>query len=101
FRRQLNLFGTFEMALFEDFSAQIGMNLNKTTYDFRDVFNTGDNNRSAKRSFSPILSPNLKLRYQLQEGHLFASVARGFSNPSLEETLTPDGVVNPDISQEK
>lgn len=101
FRRQLNLFGTFEMALFEDFSAQIGMNLNKTTYDFRDVFNTGDNNRSAKRSFSPILSPSLKFRYQLQEGHLFASVARGFSNPSLEETLTPDGVVNPDISQEK
>lgn len=101
FRRQLNLFGIFEMALFEDFSAQIGMNLNKTTYDFRDVFNTGDNNRSARRSFSPILSPSLKFRYQLQEGHLFASVARGFSNPSLEETLTPDGVVNPDISQEK
>lgn len=101
FRRQFNLFGTFEMALGEDFSAQIGMNLNKTVYDFRDVFNTGDGNKSARRSFSPILSPSLQLRYQLQEGQLFASVARGFSNPSLEETLTPEGVVNPDISQEK
>ncbi|WP_318344588.1 TonB-dependent receptor family protein [Flagellimonas baculiformis] len=101
FRSQFNLFGTFELGLTEEFSAQVGMNLNKTTYDFRDLFNAGEGNRSASRSFTPILSPSLKLRYQLQQGQLFASVARGFSNPGLEETLTPEGVVNPDISQEK
>ncbi len=101
FRSQYNLFGTFELTLDENLSAQIGMNLNKTTYDFKDVFNAGEGNRSARRSFSPILLPSLKLRYRLQKGQLFASMAKGFSNPSLEETLTPNGVVNPDISQEK
>jgi iron complex outermembrane receptor protein len=101
FREQLNLFGTWEFALADKLSTQIGMNLNKTTYDFRDMFNSGMDNRSASRSFNPILSPSLKFSYQMQGGRLFASVAKGFSNPSLEETLTPEGVVNPDISQEK
>lgn len=41
------------------------------------------------------------MQYQLSSGRLYANISRGFSNPGLEETLTPDGVINPDIAQEK
>lgn len=101
FRRQLNLFGTFELPLDKNFTAQIGLNLNKTKYDFRDLFNSGDANTSANRDFDAILLPSLELQYKLEQGFLYANVSRGFSNPGLEETLTPEGVINPDIAQEK
>ena len=100
FRRQFNLFGTLTYPITPKFSAQLGLNLNKTHYDFRDLFNQGDANASAERDFDPILLPNLGINYQLKNGKVYANVSRGFSNPSLEETLTPDGIINPDIAQE-
>ncbi|WP_431125068.1 TonB-dependent receptor family protein [Flagellimonas flava] len=100
FRDQLNLFGTFTLPLSNALYAQAGLNLNSTNYDFRDLFNTGAANTSAERDFDAILLPSLGLKYQLKKGWLYANVSRGFSNPSLEETLTPDGVINPDIAQE-
>ena len=100
FRTQLNLFGTFTYPFTEDFSLQLGLALNQTNYDFRDLFNTGDENTSAERNFDPILLPSIGLQYLFEKGSLYANVSRGFSNPSLEETLTPDGVINPNIAQE-
>ncbi|MGX1928364.1 TonB-dependent receptor family protein [Flagellimonas sp. 2504JD4-2] len=100
FRRQLNLFGTFTHTFTKGFSAQVGLNLNKTNYNFQDLFNQGDANTSANRNFDAILLPSFGLQYLFVGGKLFANVSRGFSNPSLEETLTPDGVINPDIAQE-
>nr|WP_299487121.1 TonB-dependent receptor [uncultured Allomuricauda sp.] len=100
FRRQFNLFGTLTQTFTPRFSAQIGLNLNKTNYNFRDLFNQGDANTSANRNFDAILLPSFGLQYLFVGGKLFANVSRGFSNPSLEETLTPDGVINPDIAQE-
>ncbi|MEM9647728.1 MAG: TonB-dependent receptor, partial [Bacteroidota bacterium] len=100
FRSQLNLFGSYTLPLSNVLSAQLGLNLNNTQFDFRDLFNQGDTNTSANRNFDAILLPSFGLQYQLQNGQLYANVSRGFSNPSLEETLTPDGVINPDIAQE-
>ena len=102
FRRQFFAFGSLALALSENFRAQIGLSVNKTHYDYRDLFNTGTANRSAKRNFDLVWLPNLDLLYQIDEyGSIFANISRGFSNPSLEETLTPDGIINPDIEQEK
>lgn len=101
FRRQFNLFGSYGFLLGEKWSTQLGLSLNQTVYDFRDLFNTGAGNLSGRREFSPILLPSLQLAYSLKTGRLFAGASRGFSNPGLEETLNPEGVVNPDISQEK
>ncbi|MCK0161417.1 TonB-dependent receptor family protein [Allomuricauda sp. F6463D] len=101
FRRQFNLFGTLTYSFSDSFSAQFGLNLNKTNYDFNDLFNQGAANASAVRDFDAILLPNLGVNYKFKHGELYANVSRGFSNPSLEETLTPGGIINPDISQEK
>ena len=100
FRSQFNLFGPITYPITTQLTAQFGLNVNKTHYDFRDLFNQGDTNASAERDFDAIILPNLGIRYQLKNGELYANVSRGFSNPSLEETLTPDGVINPDIAQE-
>ncbi len=102
FRRQFNGFGTLTLPFSEKFKAQIGLNINKTHYDFRDLFNTGENNKNAKRNFDLMFSPSLDIEYYfLKRNRLYANISRGFSNPSLEETLTPDGIINPDILQEK
>ncbi|TXN37978.1 TonB-dependent receptor [Flagellimonas hymeniacidonis] len=100
FRSQLNLFGTITYPLSAAFSAQMGLSLNNTDYDFRDLFNQGIANTSAERNFDAILLPSFGLQYQFKQGQLYTNISRGFSNPSLEETLTPDGVINPDIAQE-
>src|SRR5690606_19905656 len=101
FRDQLNTFGTFTFPFTDSFTAQLGLNINKTQYDFHDLYNRGEENKSASRSFDAILSPSLTLDYALnREIRLFANVSHGFSNPSLAQTLTPDGVINPDIAQE-
>lgn len=100
FRRQLNLFGSFTYSFTPSFSAQLGLNLNKTNYNFQDLFNQGNENTSAERDFNTILLPSLGFQYLFAKGKLYANISRGFSNPSLEETLTPDGVINPDIDQE-
>lgn len=101
FRSQWNAFGTALYELTEAFSAQVGLNINKTDYDFQDLFNSGDANKSADRNFKAIVLPSLDLNYRFSDDQqVYANLSRGFSNPSLEETLTPDGVINPDIAQE-
>ncbi|MEM7380948.1 MAG: TonB-dependent receptor [Bacteroidota bacterium] len=101
FRRQFNGFGSLTLPLSDTFQAQLGLNVNHTAYDFRDRFIIGAGNRSADRSFDTIFLPSLSLVYTPDYRYrIYANVSRVFSNPSLEETLTPDGVINPDIQQE-
>lgn len=102
FRRQFNAFGAITFPLGPKFLVQPGISINKTHYDFRDLFNLGATNRSAERNFEAIVLPSLNISYNLPKTQrIYANISRGFSNPSLEETLTPDGVINPDIDQEK
>ena len=101
FRSQWNVFGTFWFPFSQKFSAQVGLNVNNSTYDYRDLFNLTTENKSALRNFKTIALPSLNLNYQVSENqNIYANISRGFSNPTLEETLTPDGVINPDIAQE-
>lgn len=101
FRSQWNAFSTLLLPISEKFSAQFGLNINKTQYDYRDLFNSGAANRSANRNFKAIVLPSLNLIYAFSKNHeIYANASRGFSNPTLEETLTPDGAINPDIKQE-
>ena len=101
FRSQLNIFGGYTFPIAPKLEGQFGLNFNQTQFDFRDLFNTGEDNTSAQREFDPIFLPSFGLQYQITNGRLFANASRGFSNPGLEETLTPDEVINPDLNQEK
>ncbi|MCW5514932.1 TonB-dependent receptor family protein [Muriicola sp. Z0-33] len=101
YRRQFNGFGVITLPLSSRLKAQAGLNINKTHYDFRDLFTIGAGNKNAKRNFDLLILPSLSMEYGLGGGsRIYANVSRGFSNPSLEETLTPDGLINPEIEQE-
>jgi len=100
-RSQFNAFGTLTIPFADYFEAQIGLNINKTNYDFKDLFNTGVANMSGKRDFDLIFLPSLNLSYMFYPRQsVYVNISRGYSNPSLEESLTPDGIINPDIAQE-
>ncbi len=100
-RSQLNIFTTYGFSISKRLLAQIGINLNNTSYRFFDQFNTGNANTSAERNFDPIVLPSLNLQYTINNGRFFANIGRGFSNPGIRETLNPDRVLNPNINQEK
>lgn len=101
-RHYLNLFSDLIFSVSDKVSFQLGMNFNTTAYDFKDVFNPESTNTSASRNFKPIVAPNLNLSYQVTPNQqFFANFSYGFNFPSLEEALTPEGVVNPEISPEK
>ncbi|WP_405384579.1 TonB-dependent receptor domain-containing protein [Maribacter sp. LLG6340-A2] len=101
FRTQINGFATAGYSFSEKLTAQIGLNINKTKYDFRDRFTEGEFNKSAQRNFKTLFLPSMDLRFTPSaQSQFYLNISRGFSNPSLEETLTPSGVINPDIQQE-
>lgn len=102
FRRRYNIFGSITYPLSHKFNAQLGLALHNTHYDYRDHFLLGAENRSASRKFGTIVLPNLTLEYiPIAPIKLYANISRGYSDPGLEETLTPDGAINPDIGREK
>ena len=100
-RNNLNAFATVTLPFSKKLKAQFGVNFNTTKYKFKDDFNIGENNLDADRDFDPIIAPNLNLLYQFTpNSKVYANVSRGFNYPSIEETLTPEGVINPDLGPE-
>lgn len=101
-RKSLNVFATVTIPFTEKLKGQFGLNFNKTNYSFRDTFHQGEANKSAVRDFDPIFAPNVNLVYQFTDNFSsFFNFSRGFNYPSIEETLTPDGVINPELGPEK
>ena len=101
-RDNLNVFATVTIPFTQKLKGQFGLNYNQTDYDFIDHFNEGANNKSAKRNFEPILAPNVNLLYQFTENiSSYLNFSKGFNYPSIEETLTPEGTINPNLGPEK
>ncbi len=95
-----NVFAQWERAFGEKWYTIIGMNLNLTRFELEDQF-LANGDLSGDRSFDPVLSPRLTVSYAPQPGiMIYSSANHGFSTPSLEETLAPDGEINPGIKPE-
>ena len=78
-----------------------GINFNSSGFRFTDL--TPDTlNQSGKYNFKPIWAPRISLMWNaLHDLYIYASVNKGFSVPSLSETLSPLGLINRDIKPEK
>ena len=101
-RNYINIFLEGKIKLFDpNLRLTAGLNVNATHYNYEDLFlANGDN--SGEYTFESIFSPRIGLSYLFTpQIILFATVSHGFSPPTLEETLTPDGTINPDIQPEK
>jgi len=100
-RRYLNLFFDSKYKISEKTIATIGLNFNATSYSLEDNFTTNASDYSGNYDFGGIFSPKLGLSHQVSENAmLYTSISHGFSPPSLEETLLPDGLINTDIKPE-
>jgi iron complex outermembrane receptor protein len=96
-RRFVNFFGRLQWQLSHAWLLETGLNLNQTQYK-----NTDQNTDIAlRKTFSPVLSPRVALNYQWRSNHSwFISASHGFSPPTVEESLTPEGNLNPGIQPE-
>ncbi len=105
-RKYLNLFLTSNYSISNKIQLIGGLNFNTTKYDYHDLFDEDMTDYSGSYRFDAIVSPYLSLNLDLsnnKESRMIAHglLSHGFSPPSLEETLQPDGQINPDIQPEK
>lgn len=99
-RNFVNAFAQLRLAFTRHLEIQAGVNYNKTQFDLDNTF-PANATSSEKYSYNAIWSPQLSLLYkpsQLQT--LYISASRGFSLPSIEETLTAEGTINQNIKPE-
>lgn len=83
-----------------NFTAQAGVSLNHVQYRLKDLQQPGAT--FERYQFDPVWSPSAGVNYEPWESlNLFAAISHGFSPPSLEETLMPDGLVNTDLQPEQ
>jgi iron complex outermembrane receptor protein len=99
-RNYYNLFAQLRWEISRRLNIEGGVNYNVTNYNLTDLY-YDDLDQSDEYAFDPVLSPRIGLSYKLREGwNLFGTISHGYSMPSLEETLTPEGLVNTDIKPE-
>ncbi len=100
-RRQYeNLFFQMESSFSETYYLSAGVNGNLTHFYYTDKF-VEDGDKSRDYSYKPILSPRLGINVLLsRKFSIFGNVSQGFSTPTFEETLLPEGKPNTDIKPE-
>lgn len=100
-RKHLNIFTIVYFKPVKTINISVAAALNKVNYILSDQF-SGNGDQSGKRNFPLIFSPRLGINYSpAGEVAFFASAGHGFSFPSPEETLLPEGNVNRGIRPEQ
>ncbi|MEP4532716.1 MAG: TonB-dependent receptor [Cyclobacteriaceae bacterium] len=100
-RSYTNWFSEFRFMPTKKLKLVAGLNVNATNYDLKDHFPDDGNDKSGSFGFQTILSPRFGSVYHINEDlHLFGNISHGFSPPNLEQTLYPDGQINPNIQPE-
>ena len=75
-----------------------GINFNFLRYTLK---NNGDSLSKMIYGYDPVISPRIGINYQLLQGLVvYSSFGHGFSAPSYQEALLPDGVPNPNLKSE-
>ena len=103
-RENRNHFNVFSILYYQP-TSKVNISLagafNKIKYKLTDQFKE-DGDKSGNRSFPSMVSPRLGINYAPHSKlALYASVGHGFSLPSPEETLLPEGNINSAIKPEE
>ncbi|WNJ18500.1 TonB-dependent receptor domain-containing protein [Pontibacter sp. G13] len=100
-RSYVNAFWQMDWNFAPKLSLAAGLNANVTQFDYQDFYTPDSLDQSAQRTFPVVWSPRIGLLAKPIDGlNIHASLSHGFSPPSLEETLLPDGARNPDLLPE-
>lgn len=80
----------------------VGFAVNTTQYQLTDLFLNDGIDTSGSFSYGTQFLPKTGLSYLLNSNHsLQASISKGFSVPTVAESLTEDGLFNTDLRPEK
>lgn len=100
-RQFLNLFTYSRFEPNERLAVEFGLNLNMLNYGLETHFNADSIDQSGTYGYNPVLSPRLGINYRYAgENYLYLSAGHGFSAPSVEEALLPEGNINTDLKPE-
>jgi len=99
-RNYQNLFFQLDMQLLKRLHLESGIALNATNYEQSSTLETEEPEKS-DYSFGTIWSPRIGLSYQVgPKKNIYTSVSKGFSVPSVAESLTPSGLINTNLQPE-
>jgi len=100
-RQYMNTFAMAQWRPSEKLLVDGGFNINLLSYTLQTVYRIDSTNQSGQYSYDPVFSPRLGISYLHHTSHyLYASAGHGFSAPSLEETLLPEGDINTELRPE-
>jgi len=100
-RRYLNLFAHAGFNPTDRLNIEAGLNLNFLKYSINTLYNITNEDQSGSYSYDPVFSPRTGINYNVTGNQfIHASAGHGFSAPSLEETLLPEGLINPNLLPE-
>ena len=100
-RKQINVFAMLYYRPTTSLNISVASALNQVSYRLTDLY-LANGDQTGRRIFPLIISPRLGINYAPND--LFAvygSIGHGFSLPSPEETLLPEGDVNQGIKPEQ
>jgi iron complex outermembrane receptor protein len=90
-----------EVWLSTNLHLETGIALNSTQYALENVLQINVNNQNPDNTFGEVWSPRIGLSYKLGKGkNIYTAISKGFSVPSVAETLTPEGTINTDLKPE-
>ena len=99
-RNYQNLFFQLDMQLLNRLHLESGIALNATNYEQSSTLETEEPEKS-DYSYGAIWSPRIGLSYQVgSKKNIYTSVSKGFSVPSVAESLTPSGLINTNLQPE-
>ena len=100
-RTYSNYFLQMEVWLSTNLHLETGIALNSTNYSLEDVFQTNSDTQNNDYTFGTVWSPRIGFSYKIAEGkNIYSSISKGFSVPSVAETLTPEGKINTNLKPE-
>jgi len=99
-RTPLSIFLNAQYELNNNTLLEAGLSINTLSYILTDESNSNQD-LSGKFRYKTILSPFLGINFPIGEKlNIYSSLSHGFSAPSVEETLLPEGNINPDLAPE-
>ena len=100
-RRYLNVYALFQWRPMKKILIDGGLNVNLLGYSLTTHYRIDSTDQSGRYNYQPVLSPRIGISYNHSNKiYTYLSAGHGFSHPSLEETLLPEGTINTSLRPE-
>lgn len=101
-RQYIEGFTTLDVNLSDEWQVRLGLATNKTSYKIDDEFSSPENAQTGDFSYDQVGLPNIVSTYSFSDTQkIIGSISKGFSVPTVEQSLTEEGRFNTDLKPEK